>query len=800
MILIRSQHSARGRFLSFGVGAFRVVMKSNTHNNNKMRVGRIVQGLFSKWIAIVMLCGALFAQAPAALAQDSDRIAAIAVEGAARVEAETVRSYLLVREGDSFDPLRIDRSLKSLFSTGLFADVSLRREGNTLVVVVSENPVINRIAFEGNNRLKDEELAAEISLKPRVIYTRSKVQNDVNRIQTLYQKSGRFAVSVEPKIIQLPQNRVDLVYEVDEGAQTEVQNIRFVGNRIFDDADLQEVVRTRETRWYRFLSQDDTYDPDRITFDRELLRRFYLKNGYADFKVLSAIAELTPDRNQFFITFTVEEGRRYKFGDINLKAELRDLKAEDVADKLQIDSGDWYDATAVDDTVAALTEAAGNLGYAFVNVRPNVERNVDTGDIGITFEIEEGPRVFIERINVTGNVRTLDEVVRREFRVVEGDAFNAAKLRQSLTRVENLDFFQSVDMKQVAGSAPDKAVVNIDVQEKSTGSLSIGAGYSTSSGALAEFGVRERNLLGRGQDLSLNLRVSERQSQIDLSFTEPHFMNRDVSAGFDLFSTETDNQTTSSYNTKTNGFGLRFGYPITSHLTQGWRYSLKASQISGVPDDASIYIKNQAGDKTLSEVGHSLAYDRRNSKVTPSEGYVVRMSNDLAGLGGDTSYLRNKVVGAHYYKISDGWVTTTRGSAGMIAGIGEDVGLLDRFFVGGDNLRGFATGGIGPRDTSTDDSLGGELMFTGGVELSVPLGLPKELGISGKMFSDLGSLMTVNPSGTNVVDNGSLRSAAGVGITWVSPVGPISLDFSQPITKESYDKTETMRVNFGTKF
>ena len=800
MILIRSQHSARGRFLSFGVGAFRVVMKSNTHNNNKMRVGRIVQGLFSKWIAIVMLCGALFAQAPAALAQDSDRIAAIAVEGAARVEAETVRSYLLVREGDSFDPLRIDRSLKSLFSTGLFADVSLRREGNTLVVVVSENPVINRIAFEGNNRLKDEELAAEISLKPRVIYTRSKVQNDVNRIQTLYQKSGRFAVSVEPKIIQLPQNRVDLVYEVDEGAQTEVQNIRFVGNRIFDDADLQEVVRTRETRWYRFLSQDDTYDPDRITFDRELLRRFYLKNGYADFKVLSAIAELTPDRNQFFITFTVEEGRRYKFGDINLKAELRDLKAEDVADKLQIDSGDWYDATAVDDTVAALTEAAGNLGYAFVNVRPNVERNVDTGDIGITFEIEEGPRVFIERINVTGNVRTLDEVVRREFRVVEGDAFNAAKLRQSLTRVENLDFFQSVDMKQVAGSAPDKAVVNIDVQEKSTGSLSIGAGYSTSSGALAEFGVRERNLLGRGQDLSLNLRVSERQSQIDLSFTEPHFMNRDVSAGFDLFSTETDNQTTSSYNTKTNGFGLRFGYPITSHLTQGWRYSLKASQISGVPDDASIYIKNQAGDKTLSEVGHSLAYDRRNSKVTPSEGYVVRMSNDLAGLGGDTSYLRNKVVGAHYYKISDGWVTTTRGSAGMIAGIGEDVGLLDRFFVGGDNLRGFATGGIGPRDTSTDDSLGGELMFTGGVELSVPLGLPKELGISGKMFTDFGSLMTVNPSGTNVVDNGSLRSAAGVGITWVSPVGPISLDFSQPITKESYDKTETMRVNFGTKF
>jgi len=784
--------------LSFGVGAFRVGMKSN--KNNMMRAGRIVQIVFSRLMAVLILSGLVFAQAPSAHAQQNDKIAAIAVEGAARVEAETVRSYLLVREGDDFDPLRIDRSLKSLFSTGLFADVSLRREGNTLVVVVSENPVINRIAFEGNNRLKDEELSAEISLKPRVIYTRSKVQNDVNRIQTVYQKSGRFAVSVEPKIIQLPQNRVDLVYEVDEGALTEVQNIRFIGNRVFEDGDLQDVIRTRETRWYNFLTTDDTYDPDRITFDRELLRRYYLKNGYADFKVLSAIAELTPDRNQFFITFTVEEGRRYKFGEISVKANLRDLKAEDVVDKLKINAGDWYDASSVDDTVQALTEAAGNLGYAFVNVRPNVERNTQTGVINIAFEIEEGPRVFIERINVTGNVRTLDEVVRREFRVVEGDAFNAAKLRKSLTRIEDLNFFEKVDMKQAPGSAPDKAVVNVDVQEKSTGSLSIGAGYSTSSGALADFGIRERNLMGRGQDLSLNLRVSERQSQIDLSFTEPHFMNRDVSAGFDLFSTQTDNQKTSSYDTKTKGFGLRFGYPIASHLDQGWRYTIKATQISGVPSDASIYIKEQAGDKTLSEVGHTLAYDRRNSKINPSEGYVLRMSNDLAGLGGDTSYLRNQVKGAYYYKISDGWIATTRGAAGMIVGIGEDVGILDRFFVGGDNLRGFKNGGLGPRDTSTNDSLGGEVMYTGGVELSVPLGLPKELGVSGKVFTDFGSLMTVNPSGTNVVDNGSVRSSAGVGVTWVSPVGPISLDFAQAITKESYDTTETMRVNFGTKF
>jgi len=773
-------------------------MITKTHKSK--RVGDIVQSLLSGRILALMLVVFITAQALPAHAQSNGRIAAIAVDGAARVEAETVRSYLLVREGDSFDPLRIDRSLKSLFSTGLFADVSLSREGDTLVVSVVENPVINRIAFEGNDRIKDEELTAEISLKPRVIYTRSKVQNDVNRIQTIYQKSGRFAVTVEPKIIQLPQNRVDLVYEIDEGALTEVQNIRFVGNRVFDDGDLQDIVRTRETRWYRFLSSDDTYDPDRITFDRELLRRYYLQNGYADFRVLSAVAELTPDRSQFFITFTLEEGPRYKFGEIALKANLRDLKAEDVANKLDIQTDDWYDSTAVDETVEALTEAAGNLGYAFVNVRPDVERNEDTNSIDITFELEEGPRVFVERINVTGNVRTLDEVVRREFRVVEGDAFNASKLRRSLTRIEDLNFFEKVTMKQSPGSTPDKAVVDVEVQEKSTGTLSVGAGYSTSAGALAEFGIRERNLLGRGQDLSVNLRLSQRQSQVDLSFTEPYFLDREVSAGFDLYHTDTDNQDESSYDNQQTGGNLRFGYPITSHLSQGWRYTLKSSKVSNVPSDASIYIKNQEGETMLSEVGHALTYDRRNSKVNPTEGYVARLSNDLAGLGGDTSYVRNNVNARVYHKIADGWVASARAAGGIIHGIGEDVNLLDRFFVGGENLRGFANSGIGPRDISTKDALGGEVMYTGSIELTVPLGLPQELGVSGKVFTDAGSLSTVNPSGTNVVDDSSLRSSAGVGITWVSPVGPISLDFAQAIVKESYDETETMRVNFGTKF
>lgn len=733
-------------------------------------------------------------------AQEAIKIKAIAVEGVARVDAETVRSYLLVREGDAFDAMRIDRSLKSLFSTGLFADVNLYQDGATLVVKVIENPIINRIAFEGNLHVKDADLRNEISLKPRVIYTRSKVQNDVDRIQNIYQKSGRFAVAVDPKIIQLPQNRVDLVYEVSEGALTGVQNIRFVGNKAFSDSDLRDIVRTRESRWYRFLSSDDTYDPDRMTFDRELLRRYYLKNGYADFQVMSAQAELTADRSQFFITFTVDEGKRYKFGDITLKANLRDLKAADIKQALNIPKGEWYDATMVDGAVEALSTATGNLGYAFTDVRPKVNKNHETGVIDIAFEVEEGPRVFVERINVTGNVRTLDSVVRREFNVVEGDAFDAAKIRRSISKIQDLDFFKSVKPEQVEGSAPDKVVVNIDVEEKSTGSLSVGAGYSTSSGPLVNFSIKERNLMGRGQYLSLSTRVAKRDSSINLSFTEPYFMNRDVTAGVDIYHTRSNLQSSSSFSTKQTGFNLRSGYYLARDLRQSWMYTLKSSSVANVASDASVYIKNQEGTNIISSIGQSVLLDKRNSRTNPTEGYYFRFNNTLAGIGGDTHYFRNTVSNGGYFNISDGWVASAKARVGYILGIGENVSLIDRFSLGGDSLRGFADSGVGPRDTVTGDAFGGELLYSGSAELTVPLGLPQELGISGKVFSDVGSVTGVNPSGGNVKDSGALRASTGVGIAWVSPMGPISVDFGFPFMKQSYDKTESVRLNFGTRF
>ena len=534
-----------------------------------------------------------------ALAQGPTVIREVVIEGVQRLEPSTVRSYLLVQEGDEADPERMDRSLKSLYATGLFSDVSIREEGSKLIVVVVENPIVNRVAFEGNERIKDETLQSEVSLRPRVIYTRSKVQSDVQRILTLYRQSGRFAATVEPKIIELPQNRVDVVYEINEGAITSIETISFVGNKAFSDSELREVIRTKQSRWWRFLSSDDTYDPDRLALDRELLRRFYLSEGYVDFRVQSAVAELTPDREKFFVTFTIEEGERYKVGNVSVTSKLPGLDNASLARAVTVKQGDWYNADQIEKSIEKLGDEVGTQGYAFVDIRPRLERNREKKTIDIVFEVQEGPRVFVERIDITGNVRTMDEVIRREFRFVEGDAFNAAKLRRSRQRIQDLDFFEKVSVEQVPGSAPDKAVVKVAVEEKSTGSLSIGAGFSTGSGFLGDISIRERNFLGRGQDLQASVLIGQQQQQVDLSFTEPYFLGKEIAAGGDLFFVQTDRQSESSFDTTTIGGDVRANYPLTEHLRQGWKYTLKQTDINNVPDDASVFIKDAEGKECI---------------------------------------------------------------------------------------------------------------------------------------------------------------------------------------------------------
>jgi len=422
------------------------------------------------------------ARGPSLAQMGGGTISDIRIEGVQRIEPETVRSYLLIQPGEAWDDERVDKSLKALFATGLFADVNLSRVGNTLVVKVVENPIINRIAFEGNRKLDDKDLNAEIQLRPRVVYTRTRVQNDVKRILDLYRRRGRFGASVEPKVIQLSENRVDLVFEINEGEFTGVRSINFVGSRKFSDSKLRGVLQTKENRWYRFLSTDDSYDPDRLTYDRELLRKFYLTEGYADFRVVSAVAELTPDRDGFVITFTLDEGERYHFGKIDVNIRLKDLPPEAVLPLLIVHSGDWYDADAVEKSISLLTDTLGNRGYAFVEVKPNITRNREDHTVDITFDVQEGPQVYVERIDIVGNVRTLDKVVRREFQLVEGDAFNTSKMQRSQQRIKNLGFFKKVEVTNAQGSAPDKTVVTAEVEEQSTGELTLGVGFSTTDG------------------------------------------------------------------------------------------------------------------------------------------------------------------------------------------------------------------------------------------------------------------------------------------------------------------------------
>jgi outer membrane protein insertion porin family len=731
-----------------------------------------------------------------------DTISEIRIEGNQRIEPSTIISYMEISPGENFDALKVDQALKNLFATGLFADVNLRREGSVLIVRVAENPIINRLAFEGNRRIDDETLQAEVQLRPRVVYTATKVQSDAKRILDIYRRSGRFAATVEPKVIPLDQNRVDLVFEINEGEVTEVRRIDFVGNDNYSDGTLRGEILTTESAWYRFFATSDTYDPDRITVDREALRNFYLDEGYVDFRVVSSVAELSPNRDAFFITFTVDEGERYRFGKVEIISALKDLDPQSLEDELETDEGDWYDQSKVDATVTALTERVSELGYAFVEVEPVPQKDLVGRTVAITYQVREGARIYVERIDIHGNVRTLDEVIRREFRLVEGDAFNSSKIRRTRQRIQNLGFFNKVDMQTLQGSAPDRAVVDVTIEEQSTGELSFGAGFSTGEGPLGDISIRERNLLGRGQDLKLAFTISGRRQQLDFSFTEPYFMDRDLSAGIDAYNVRVERDE-SSFSEKNLGGALRFGWEWAEFLRQSVRYTISSDDIYDVDSNASPGIKQQEGETLSSVVGQEISYDRLNNRFNPSEGYIVRLRNDVAGLGGDLHYLRTRLSAAYYYPITESVTIGTTGEAGYIFGFGEDIRITDAFFLGGATLRGFRTAGVGPRDVSTKDSLGGNKYARGTIEVTFPVGLPEEYGIKARVFTDFGTLFDTDLNTATVpflVDKHSIRASAGFGITWSSPFGPLAVDFALPYLAEDFDREEFFRFSVGTRF
>ena len=736
------------------------------------------------------------------------RIERILVEGNQRIEPSTVASYLIIQAGDPFDPEAIDLSLKTLFATGLFADVTMGRRSNNLIIRVVENPIINRVVFEGNKAKDDEDLYEEVDLRPRIVYTRAKVQADVQKILEFYRRAGRFAATVNPKVIQLPQNRVDLVFEVNEGDETGISKINFVGNEAFDDGDLKKVMVTSESRWWKFLESNDNYDPDRLAFDQEQLRKFYLSEGYADFRVVSAVAELTRDRKSFFITMTVEEGDKYKFGEMTVTTELEALNADALSRLINVETGDTYNADRIDNIVDAMTFAAGVQGYAFVDIRPRTRKDRDAKTIDITFEISEGPRVYVERININGNVRTLDHVIRREVRVLEGDAYNKILINRSRARIRGLGYFKEVEITEEPGTSPDKTVLNVDVEEQSTGELSIGAGFSSTDNFITDFSISERNLLGRGQFLRLRVTLSGRRQQVDIRFTEPYFLNRRLAAGFDIFKTTTDFSDESGFETDSVGFGLRAGFPLTEFTSANVRYTLRQDdiQVSDALCDSgiiSIRVCAQRGEDITSVVGYTVATDRRNDPIEPTRGWRASFTQDIAGLGGDVKYLRNEGQAAWYYGIWEDVVFSVQGTGGYIMGLGDDdVRLNDRFFKGGNSFRGFDVSGIGPRDLRTQDALGGNIYAIGTVELRFPVGLPEEFGIRGALFTEFGTLGELDSSdqGPFIADDLSLRASAGVSIFWDSPFGPVRLDFANAFQKEDYDETESFRFSAGTRF
>ncbi|GGE60301.1 outer membrane protein assembly factor BamA [Niveispirillum cyanobacteriorum] len=754
---------------------------------------------------------ALSTGAMAQEAFDGGIIREIRVEGSQRIEGATVQSYLTVRPGDNFDPDKIDQSLKSLFATGLFADVSIRREGGVMLVQVVENPIINRIAFEGNKRIKTEDINPEVQLRPRTVYTRTRVQNDVERIQELYRRKGRFAARIEPKIVQLEQNRVDLIFEIEEGQMTGVQAINFVNNNVFDDDELREIMITKESRWWRFLSSNDNYDPERLRYDQEQVRRFYLRNGYADFKVLTSVAELTPDREEFFITMTVDEGKRYKFGKIEIQSEIPDIDVTPLYEAINAYSGEWYNGDKIEESITALTNRLGDLQYAFIDIDPLLERNQEDQTINLVFELKESPRVFVERVDIVGNYNTLDKVIRREMLLVEGDPFSVSKVKRSEQRIKDLGYFldSGVEVKTAEGSSRDQSVITVEVEEQPTGEIQLGAGYSSTDGALLDFSIRQRNLLGKGQDLRLSTLLSSRSFEVDLGFTEPYFLDRDLAAGVDLFRVVRDNRDTISYDLESTGIVLRAGYPLSEKLRQRISYSLVQNKIDNIYFGSSLFLQDQLGTTITSSVESQLLYDERDSKIEPTSGFYGLWSVEFAGVGGDTRYLRNRITAGQYWEPFEEVVLGLTTEAGYIWGMGKDLRINDRFFIGGDTLRGFEIGGIGPRNVpdpnnpENSDALGGTIFSRASLELTTKLGLPDELGVKAHAFYDAGTLTAAKETpgvGDVFRDSNKVRMSAGVGVSWKSPFGPIRLDLAYPIAKEPYDQTETLKFSFGTRF
>jgi outer membrane protein insertion porin family len=749
---------------------------------------RVRRGLLAALVMFTIPVAASMAGIPVVSTANAQTVSSIQVEGNRRVEVETIRSYFRPGPGGRLDKAQIDDGLKALIETGLFQDVRIGQSGGRLVVTVVENPVIGRIAFEGNKKVKDEQLSAEIQSKPRGTLSRPMVQSDAQRIAEIYRRSGRYDVHVIPEIIEQPNNRVDLVFTITEGQKTGIKSIEFIGNNAYSAYRLKDVIKTHESNLLSFLGSGDVYDPDRVEADRDLIRRFYLKHGFADVQVVAALTEYDPERKGFLVTFKIEEGQQYRVATVNFHSSIGTLDANTLRSYSRVDVGSLYNAEALEKSVEEMQIEASRRGYAFAIVRPQGDRNFEAHTVSITFTIDEGPRTYIERINVRGNTRTRDYVIRREFDISEGDAYNRALVDRAERRLKNLDFFKNVKITAEPGSSSDRVVLNVDLEEKSTGDFSVSGGYSTTDGALAEVSISERNFLGRGLFAKATVTYGQYARGYSLSFVEPYLLDYRVALGLDLFQRQQLANSFISYGTKTLGFSPRLGFALREDLTLQLRYSIYQQEIqlpsflancnnnpsngllafnpspafanaNGIDltstnglgcygdGEASLPIRKElaSGRALTSAVGYSLNYNTLDNNKNPTDGLLVDFRQDFAGVGGDVSYLKSAIDAKYYTPLVADIVGLIHVQSGILNKIGNtELRMLDHFQMGPNLVRGFAPNGIGPRDINpfgTMDALGGTKYWGASAELQMPFWfLPREVGLKGAVYADAGGL------------------------------------------------------------
>lgn len=765
---------------------------------------------------IALLCAAVVSVALAGTAAAAV-VNRIDVEGNQRVDDATVRAYLTIEPGVPFGPPDIDESVDVLFATGLFEDVTIRQAGSTLQVRVVENAVINRVSLEGNRRVSDEILLAVVESRARSVFSRNQVQADVQRILETYRRRGSYVATVEPKIIDRGQNRVDLIFEISEGPKTSVGRVTFIGNRSFSDARLRDVIKTKESGLLGFLRTTDTYDPERLGADQDLLRRFYFNRGFADFRILSATADYDRERNEFFITFTLDEGQRYEFGDVRVDTTLADLDPEQLVRRVDSRPGRRYAAEDIEQSLEDLTLAANRQGYPFAEVVPSGERNFETNTIDVVYRIDQGTQAYIERIDIVGNTVTRDYVIRREFDIVEGDAYNRVLLDRAERRLRALDFFDSVQITTSPGSEPDRVVVTVAVVEKATGKVQFGIGYSTTDGVIGDLSIEESNFLGRGQYVRAAIGGGKNTQTIDLSFREPYLFGRRIAGGFDLYARRQEASDTISYDSEEAGGGVNLTLPITEETSVKVFYNLFRRNVSipgagcTPPRVQSLAVCLSQGDRITSLVGTSLIYNTLDDQLNPRDGTYAKLTGEVAGLGGDSYFVRGTGKARVYREVlpSAGVIGFFAVEGGAIESLDNNLLVQDQFSLGGATLRGFESGGIGPRDAVTGESLGGRYYIAGTVETIFPVPfLPPEAGLSGSVFADAGSLWGVDPSiaaangglGTIVSNDFDIRASAGVGLLWRSPFGPLRADFAVPVVENRNDRTQVFRISGGTRF